>query len=401
MYHYTYRITNKVEPKHYYGARTFIIHPSQDLGIKYFSSSTDKEFITDQISNPENFKYKIIKIFETREEALALEIKFHTKFNVGMNESFYNKAKQTSTRFDTSGTVGYKFNKDIIEKRIEKYKETVNSTEWKESKGKIKSINIQKNILPENRKLGSEKRLQKLNQENDGATGFEKMGLKISKTLLSITDNGTTLAYEISKKGTSTKLNTVHENGLNTCQNATKIRIENMKNDIIGGKNGIIRSTEKMVLTRSTIDENNLSSFQKGARKGVETCKNTILKNGLSLKESQIIKAKETRKNKTYDGKSYKEFCSERFTGSKNPVALHIFLHNDKDEIIAECNGSFLKYCTENKLPYNTLRNSSKDLPAYCREKCKSEHSYKVIISTITKNGNIKYKGWYIKIIEK
>lgn len=113
---------------------------------------------------------------------------------------------------------------------------------------------------------------------------------------MSITENGTTLAYEISKKGITTKLNTVHENGLNTCQNATKIRIENMKNDIVEGRNGIERSTEKMVETRSKVDENNLNSFQRGARKAAETCENTILENGMSLKEAQILKAKETKK---------------------------------------------------------------------------------------------------------
>lgn len=107
-YHYAYRITNKVEQKHYYGARSSNVHPSEDLGIKYFSSSTDKVFLAEQVSSPENFKYKVIKIFETREEAIALEIKLHAKFNVGVNESFYNKAKQTSARFDTSGKITVK-----------------------------------------------------------------------------------------------------------------------------------------------------------------------------------------------------------------------------------------------------------------------------------------------------
>lgn len=103
-YHYTYRITNMVDHKHYYGARSSEVHPTQDLGIKYFSNSSDKEFMAEQKLNPDNFKYKIIKIFETREEAIALEIKLHAKFNVGVNESFYNKAKQTSIGFDTTGT---------------------------------------------------------------------------------------------------------------------------------------------------------------------------------------------------------------------------------------------------------------------------------------------------------
>ena len=101
--HYVYRITNKVENKHYYGCRTTKLDPKDDLGSKYFSSAKDKEFIKDQKENPDHYKYKIIKIFSTREEAIKLEIKLHNKFNVGVNESFYNKVKQTSCKFDTSG----------------------------------------------------------------------------------------------------------------------------------------------------------------------------------------------------------------------------------------------------------------------------------------------------------
>lgn len=119
-YHYVYRITNTVEQKHYYGARSSNIHPTQDIGIKYFSSSSDKEFIAEQKLNPDNFKYKVIKIFETREEAIAMEIKLHAKFNVGVNESFYNKANQTNTGFDNTDkhlsgvkNKGYIITKDI------------------------------------------------------------------------------------------------------------------------------------------------------------------------------------------------------------------------------------------------------------------------------------------------
>jgi hypothetical protein len=101
--HYVYRITNIILNKHYYGIRSSKVQPSQDLGIKYFSSSFDKEFMIEQQTNPENFKYKVIKIFETREEAIALEIKLHTKFDVAINSAFYNLAKSTSTRFDTTG----------------------------------------------------------------------------------------------------------------------------------------------------------------------------------------------------------------------------------------------------------------------------------------------------------
>ena len=102
-YHYTYRITNitKVALRiYYYGVRSTNLNPKDDLGIIYFSTSTNKEFIKDQKENPQNYKYKVIKTFKTRKEAISLEIKLHDKFNVGVNEIFYNKAKQTSTGFD-------------------------------------------------------------------------------------------------------------------------------------------------------------------------------------------------------------------------------------------------------------------------------------------------------------
>lgn len=102
-YHYVYRITNIIKNKHYYGTRSSKCKPIEDLGIKYFSSSSDKDFIRDQHENPHNYKYKVIKILSTRKDAISLEVKLHEKFNVGVNESFYNKSKQTTTKFDTTG----------------------------------------------------------------------------------------------------------------------------------------------------------------------------------------------------------------------------------------------------------------------------------------------------------
>jgi len=69
-YHYVYRITNIKDKLYYYGTRTSSIKPKLDLGIKYFSSSNDKDFIQDQKDNPLNYKYKIIKIFNIRKEAI-------------------------------------------------------------------------------------------------------------------------------------------------------------------------------------------------------------------------------------------------------------------------------------------------------------------------------------------
>lgn len=103
LHHYTYRITNTKLNKHYYGIRSSKVLPILDLGVIYFSSSSDKEFIKDQKVNAQNYKYKIVKLFKTRVEAAELEIKLHNKFDVGINPYFYNRAKHTSTYFDVTG----------------------------------------------------------------------------------------------------------------------------------------------------------------------------------------------------------------------------------------------------------------------------------------------------------
>lgn len=103
IYHYVYRITNVVENKHYYGKRSSKCDPKEDLGKKYFSSSTDKEFKIDQKLNPQNYRYKIVARFHTAYLAITRESKLHDLFNVGSNKKFYNKVKQKSSWFDSTG----------------------------------------------------------------------------------------------------------------------------------------------------------------------------------------------------------------------------------------------------------------------------------------------------------
>lgn len=105
LYHYTYRITNLLLNKHYIGCRSSALPPKEDLGVKYFSSSSDKEFRLDQKINPHNYRYKVIKTYTCRQDAINLEIKLHNKLNVGANLSFYNKSKQTSSKFDMTGFI--------------------------------------------------------------------------------------------------------------------------------------------------------------------------------------------------------------------------------------------------------------------------------------------------------
>lgn len=105
IYHYVYRITNLIEKKHYYGKRSSKIPPKLDLGHEYFSSSTNKWFIENQKEMPFNYKYKIVSTFKNSHDALTFEIKLHNKFDVGRNQAFYNKAKQSETGYDFTGCI--------------------------------------------------------------------------------------------------------------------------------------------------------------------------------------------------------------------------------------------------------------------------------------------------------
>jgi len=102
-YYYVYRITNTKENKHYYGSRVSKVIPQYDLGIKYFSSSDilQKEII----SNPENFKYKVVKILDNNGDKILWECYLHQYFDVKMHDSFYNKANQRLFGYDTTGMV--------------------------------------------------------------------------------------------------------------------------------------------------------------------------------------------------------------------------------------------------------------------------------------------------------
>lgn len=149
LYHYVYRITNIVERKHYYGKRSSRVPPVKDLGITYFSSSADANFIMDQKENPQNYRYKVVSVHTDAVSAISKEIKLHDKFNVHKNNSFYNKAKQTMNKFDRTG---------------QKHSEQ----------------SIQKMKLAQKGRTVTEAAKEKLRKANTGKTATEETKLKLS-----------------------------------------------------------------------------------------------------------------------------------------------------------------------------------------------------------------------------
>lgn len=160
MYSYVYRITNVLTKKHYYGKRTSKIPPKKDLGVKYFSSSTDKVFMLDQKVNTKDYKYKVVRIVTSPIEAVALEIYLHNKFDVGRNPNFYNKVKQSSIGFDSTGTTLSENHKQAIREKL------IGRTMSETTREKLRLSSTKENLTIEARfAMGSANRGKTLSEE--------------------------------------------------------------------------------------------------------------------------------------------------------------------------------------------------------------------------------------------
>ena len=93
MYYYIYLLVNRNNGMMYIGKRQTKVRPIED--VLYMGSS---KYV------PKNEYDKIILAeFNSSEELAKEEIRLHSIHNVAVNPNFYNRAKQTSTKFDTTG----------------------------------------------------------------------------------------------------------------------------------------------------------------------------------------------------------------------------------------------------------------------------------------------------------
>jgi hypothetical protein len=104
--HYVYRITDytRTEKEHYYGSHT------PEKGKKY--NSLIEEFWTYKTSSKynvlnenkkENYKVKILKVFDNPADKIIYEAFLHQYFNVKLSNKFWNKSNQTAFGYDTTG----------------------------------------------------------------------------------------------------------------------------------------------------------------------------------------------------------------------------------------------------------------------------------------------------------
>lgn len=104
-YHYTYLITELSSGRMYIGVRSSNTKPSDDIGINYFSSSYDHEFMNNQKSNPSDYTYEVLNEFSTREDAIDNEIYLHKLYNVSRSSDYINRANSTYSGFDMYGRI--------------------------------------------------------------------------------------------------------------------------------------------------------------------------------------------------------------------------------------------------------------------------------------------------------
>ena len=88
---------------YYIGIRTCEGDPKHDLGIKYFSSSSHKEFIQDQKTNPACYEYQVLNTFPSREQLILAEIFTHSIWQVKDDPKSYNRVNATVKMFDCKG----------------------------------------------------------------------------------------------------------------------------------------------------------------------------------------------------------------------------------------------------------------------------------------------------------
>lgn len=97
MYHYTYLIQHRTTDMRYIGKRSCKCLPEEDTSYWGSSKHLPKDIQKDHVKI-------ILRKHETAKHAIQHEILLHELNDVAKNQSYYNKAKQLSTGFDTTGT---------------------------------------------------------------------------------------------------------------------------------------------------------------------------------------------------------------------------------------------------------------------------------------------------------
>ena len=151
--HYVYLLISNTEEKFYIGARSCSCRIDEDsyMGSSSVMTKEDKD----------NCDKLVLKEFDTRKEAIAYEVELHNQFEVSTNEKFWNKAKQTSTGFDTTGRSM--------------------SLEEKTRRGEIQKERFKKSVHPSKGRVLTEEQKRKISESGTGLKRSEETKHKIQE----------------------------------------------------------------------------------------------------------------------------------------------------------------------------------------------------------------------------
>lgn len=93
MHHYTYLITY-TDGKKYIGVRSCKCSVEDDIAYIGSSRHTPNHLFQSK---------QVLRQFATRNQAVAHEVELHDQYQVATSTEFYNRSRQTTTKFDTSG----------------------------------------------------------------------------------------------------------------------------------------------------------------------------------------------------------------------------------------------------------------------------------------------------------
>jgi hypothetical protein len=140
--HYVYRVTDysRIKEQHYIGSRT----SSKDNLLEDFwlYRTSSKHNVLNE-NKKEQYKIKILKVFDNPGDKMVYEAFLHQFYNVKLHKSFWNKSNQTPFGFDTTGEVTVISNgkfKNISKKEYDKgnYKQTNKGYVVTKEQGRVK-----------------------------------------------------------------------------------------------------------------------------------------------------------------------------------------------------------------------------------------------------------------------
>jgi hypothetical protein len=135
MLHYVYLLTDKSLTKYYIGVRSCDCSIAKD---NYWGSS---KHLGPKTTRKDRFYKTILGVYTTREEAVAEEIRLHNYYDVAKSDKFYNRAKQTSIGWDTTGMTGEKSASYGV-KRSEEFKAKISAA----NSGKARPEDVKRRI---------------------------------------------------------------------------------------------------------------------------------------------------------------------------------------------------------------------------------------------------------------